>query len=163
VKLGVEAQGRPFHPGVTGEGKTGRVNNREPSMMSRDEKPRTVGSSTEVQGHAAAKRQAMAGDPPPSVSAPPSPGYRGHPPRSHLTRAQRDNPVEVRAAMPGKPTVRKAELRGGRRMTQEANAGGRKAAGNRDDATIPPSLVSHNWPDTGIRCPGLERELTWVR
>jgi hypothetical protein len=32
----------------------------------------------------------------------------------------------------GMPTVRKAESLGGRRMTQEAKAGGRKATGNRD-------------------------------
>lgn len=38
---------------------------------------------------------------------------------------------------PGKPTVRKAQSRGGRRMVQEANAGGRKAAGNRDVMTAP--------------------------
>jgi hypothetical protein len=31
----------------------------------------------------------------------------------------------------GRPTVRKAQFRSGRRMTQEAKAGGRKAAGNR--------------------------------
>jgi len=31
----------------------------------------------------------------------------------------------------GRPTVRKAQFPSGRRMTQEANAGGRKAAGNR--------------------------------
>src|SRR6516165_9139090 len=34
--------------------------------------------------------------------------------------------------VPGKPTVRKAQVPGGNRMTREANAGGRKAAGNRD-------------------------------
>lgn len=32
----------------------------------------------------------------------------------------------------GKPTVRKARFSSGRRMAQEANAGGRKAAGKRD-------------------------------
>jgi hypothetical protein len=31
----------------------------------------------------------------------------------------------------GRPTVRKAQLPSGRRMTQEANVDGRKAAGNR--------------------------------
>jgi hypothetical protein len=35
VKLGIKAQGLSFHPMVTGEGKVGRVNNREPSMMPR--------------------------------------------------------------------------------------------------------------------------------
>jgi len=40
---------------------------------------------------------------------------------------ERGNPDGVRAAEPGKPTVRKAELPGGRGMTREANAGRRKA------------------------------------
>jgi hypothetical protein len=37
-----------------------------------------------------------------------------------------------RQAAAGQPTVRKAQFPGGNRMTREANAGGRKAAGNRD-------------------------------
>ena len=41
---------------------------------------------------------------------------------------------------PGKPTVRKAHCPSGRRMAQEAKAGGRKAAGNREshDRRPPP-------------------------
>ena len=38
-----------------------------------------------------------------------APGFRGHPRRSDLGRAERGNPVEVRA-LPGKPTARKAQL-----------------------------------------------------
>jgi hypothetical protein len=34
-KLGVQVQGLPLHPVVTGEGKAGRVNIREPSVMLR--------------------------------------------------------------------------------------------------------------------------------
>lgn len=63
-----------------------------------------------------------------------APGFREHPPRSDLGRVERDNPVGVRA-LPGKPTVREAQLPGGRRMVREANAGGRKATGNRDSST----------------------------
>ena len=37
------------------------------------------------------------------------------------------------ARLPGQPTMRKAQFPGGLRMTREANAGGRKAAGNRDE------------------------------
>lgn len=33
---------------------------------------------------------------------------------------------------PGKPTARKAQLSSGRRKTQQANAGRRKVAGNRE-------------------------------
>ena len=52
--------------------------------------------------------------------------------------------------VPGKPTVRKAQIPGGNRMTREANAGGRKAAGNRDTDGWPLLLaVLDNWPDTG--------------
>ena len=39
----------------------------------------------------------------------------------------------------GKPTVRKAQSPSGRRKAREANAGGRKAAGNRDRMLAPPS------------------------
>src|SRR6266516_4823002 len=51
-----------------------------------------------------------------------------------LSHVERDNPVGVRVKglTPGGSTVRKAECPGGRRMAQEANAGGRKAAGNRE-------------------------------
>jgi hypothetical protein len=35
----------------------------------------------------------------------------------------------------GKPTVRKAQLPSGNKMVQEANAGGRKAAGTRETIT----------------------------
>jgi transposase len=42
-----EAQGHSFHPGVTGEGKTGRVNASEPSMTSRDRKLRKMECAAE--------------------------------------------------------------------------------------------------------------------
>lgn len=62
----------------------------------------------------------------------------------------------------GKPTVRKARFSSGRRMAQEANAGGRKAAGNRDvRGRLLRRQVSYNRPDTGIARP--ERALTWAR
>src|SRR5664279_4763150 len=52
---------------------------------------------------------------------------------------------------PGRPTVRKAKLLSGNRMTQEANAGRRKAAGNRGKHGWPStSRFSDNWPDTGL-------------
>jgi len=64
--------------------------------------------------------------------------------------------------VPGKPTVRKAQFPGGNRMTRQANAGGRKAAGTRDAWLAPPLAVPDNWPDTGL-VPGPERALTRVR
>ena len=43
--------------------------------------------------------------------------------------------------LPGRPTVREAQFPSGRRMTQEAKAGRRKAAGNRDMWSAPPPTV----------------------
>lgn len=59
------------------------------------------------------------------------PGQRRHPPRSGLAHAERGNPARVQTCWFGGLTVRNAELSGGNRMVQEANAGGRKATGNR--------------------------------
>jgi hypothetical protein len=58
-----------------------------------------------------------------------APGSRRRPPRSGLMRVQRGNPVEVQPVAAGRPTVRKAELRSGNRMVQEANAGAPKGDG----------------------------------
>ena len=68
----------------------------------------------------------------PGGNAPPSPGSRGRPTRSFLSHAERGNPVGVQADTLGGLTVRKAEFPGGCRTTREANAGGRKATGNRE-------------------------------
>jgi hypothetical protein len=75
----------------------------------------------------------------PGGSAPPSPGYRGRPTRSYLSHVERDNPVGVQADDRfGGLTVREAELPGGRRTIREANAGDRKATGNRDQRLLAP-------------------------
>ena len=58
------------------------------------------------------------------------------------------NPDGVRA-WPGKPTARKAQTLSGDWMTREANAGSRKATGNREIGSPPPAAAPHNWPDTG--------------
>lgn len=50
-------------------------------------------------------------------------------------------------------TVRKAEVPSGEGMTREANAGSRKATGNRDGMTRLPLVVSNNRPDRDA-CPG---------
>jgi hypothetical protein len=80
-----------------------------------------MGCWSGVQGLAVVERPAPAEHAPQSGRAPPSPGYRGHPPRSQLTRAERGNPVEVRSALgrAGKPTVRNAQILGGNRMTEK--------------------------------------------
>jgi hypothetical protein len=87
-----------------------------------------------------------------SRGTPRFPGYRGRPPQSDLMRVQRGNPVGVRSSVTafGRLTVREAQLPGGNRRTQEANAGGRKAAGKRDmNDRLLPLVVSYNRPDTG--------------
>jgi hypothetical protein len=55
-----EAQGLPFHPEVTGKGKTGRVKSYELPMMPRDPKPRRWKFQRGA-WLAAEKRQALAG------------------------------------------------------------------------------------------------------
>ena len=63
-----------------------------------------------------------------------SPAYRGHLTQSiDILYVERDNPNEV--SVMSKLTARKAESLSGCRMSQEANAGSRKATG------------IHNWPD----------------
>ena len=96
------------------------------------------------------------------MRTPPVSGYRGRPPRPCLARVERGNPVGVRAFRPGRPTVRGAELPGGNRMVQEANAGGRKAAGTRDAVVVSSDGRPENRPDTGLVA-GPERVLTWSR
>ena len=62
-------------------------------------------------------------------------------------------PLGSGVMMAGRPTVRKAQLPSGRRMTQEANADGRKATGNREPRIGPSAeWLPHNWSDTG-GCP----------
>jgi hypothetical protein len=49
----------------------------------------------------------------------------------------------------GELTVRKADVLSGRRMTREANAGGRKTPGNHDVMARLPLVVVDNRPDRG--------------
>jgi hypothetical protein len=55
----------------------------------------------------------------------------------------------------GELTVRKADVSSGRRMTREANAGGRKTSGNHNVMTRLPLVVVDNRPDRG-GCLGLK-------
>jgi len=57
-------------------------------------------------------------------------------------------------SVPGKPTVRKAQLPGGTRMTRQAKAGGRKAAGNQDKVAGPFRQVSRLTGRIPGWCPG---------
>jgi hypothetical protein len=62
----------------------------------------------------------------------------------------------------GRLTVRKAQVLSGNRMAQEANAGRRKATGNRENRLVLQPVLPDNWPDTGA-LPGPERVPTWAR
>ena len=76
------------------------------------------------------------------------PGSRGHPIRSHLACVERGNPDRWADCEEGRPP-------GGMGMIREANAGGRKATGNRDGMARFPLVVSANRPDRDA-CPGLK-------
>jgi hypothetical protein len=67
----------------------------------------------------------------PAGSAPPSPGLRRHPPGRVLLMCNTTTPLGSGHLVAGRPAARKAQLPSGRKMTQQTNAGGRKAAGNR--------------------------------
>jgi len=89
-----------------------------------------MGCGSRGKGLVAEERQAPDEHVPQPGRAPPSSGHRGHPPRAHSCVR---NAVTPSGSGPwaGKPTVRKAQVLSGNRMTREANAGGRKATGNR--------------------------------
>jgi len=59
-------------------------------------------------------------------------------PQPHLTRAEHGNPVKVRCVSAGKPTVRRAEFRGGNRMPEKRRPAAERQQENRDDMTAPP-------------------------
>jgi hypothetical protein len=69
---------------------------------------------------------------PAAVADTKAPQYRRHPTPSRLTSAEHGNPVAVWPLRPVSPTIfgRKAQLRSGQTMTQEAKATRRKARGS---------------------------------
>src|SRR5438105_15251407 len=76
----------------------------------------------------------------PTGRAPLSSGYRGHPPRSQLVRAERGNPVEVRAEGLARQADREESPIPRRESDdREANAGSGNATGNRDQVASPPA------------------------
>lgn len=86
-------------------------------------------------------RQAATGVSAPVAWTPLPPGYGEHPAWSCLRRVEHGNPVARRGPNlgGGGPVVRPVDVRGGHRMAQEANAGGRKALGN-GSCVVSPSL-----------------------
>ena len=149
-----KAQGRPFHPGATGERQIGRVKNVNLWLMSREDELRRWDAVAEYRDWPLRCGRRRLGSPlNREEHRRPRDTGGTHPGRSSCVRNV-VTPVEVRAATSGKPTARKAQPLGGNLMTEKRNAGSRKTAGNRDVMAGPFSRpFPHNWPDTGL-CPG---------
>src|SRR5207302_3573389 len=82
------------------------------------------------------KAATAAGDRQPDVGAPWPRGREGTLAGRVSGRAERGNPVEVRA-MPGKPTAREAQLLcGGKGWSDKPMPAGRKATGNRGTRAV---------------------------
>jgi hypothetical protein len=115
------------------KGKTGRVNASEPPLMSRNREPRKVGCGSGVQDQPLERGRRWPTDPTPAREHRRSRDIGGaHPGRVWLVR-NTTTPLG-----PGTVTCPCADRKeggspSGHRMAQEAKAGGRKAAGNRDD------------------------------
>jgi hypothetical protein len=95
-----------------------------------------------AQGQVAVMRQAQADDRGRSGRAPPSPGYRGRPPRSCLVRAKRGNPVGVQ------PSGWSAD-RKGRAVCSHASSRGEPALEPSGAGALEVSTLAHEPADTG--------------
>jgi hypothetical protein len=113
-----------------GEGKTGRVNASESSgNTSRVETAEAVADiHSRMAERAVQLRCAQRSSQYLDLRIPDGPEQRGDPPLSSLMAVERGNPA-VRLGRPSKPSASKTQCDGGHRMTQEAKAGSRKAAG----------------------------------
>jgi len=122
---------------------------RKPPLMPRDRKPRWMECCSGVQGLVAEKRQAPA-EQAPQPGEHRRPRGRGgtHPSRNSCVR-NAVTPVGVRAIMPGKPTVRKAQLPGGNRMTKKRTPAAERQRETGTRWLAPPPAVPNNRPDTG--------------
>ena len=117
---GESPSGGPFHPGGRGRGEDRTGELLEPSLMPREAEPREMGCWSGVQGLAAEKRQAPAGHAHSVRDEHRRPrGIEGtHPGRSSRVR-NAVTPSRSGASWAGKPTVRRAQLLGGNRMTEK--------------------------------------------
>jgi hypothetical protein len=114
-----KAQGRPFHPGATGERQIGRVKNLNLRLMSRYGQLRRWDAVAEHKDWPLGSGRRRLGSPP-SREEHRRPRDTGgtHPDRSSCVR-NAVTPVGVRAATSGKPTARKAQPLGGNLMTEK--------------------------------------------
>jgi hypothetical protein len=158
-----EARGRPFRPGATGEGKAGRVNDPESLLMPRQSDIPGRCAVPGWQGPAAVRRQTATADVPmvagntvaPEVKRTPGPAV------SHACRTWK--PRQGPAVPPGRR--RSADRKGSpvpwrEQDAQEANAGGRKAAGKRQRVTGPPAGAVRITGRIPGPVPGCESRLT---
>ncbi len=149
-----KAQGRPFHPGATGERQTGRVKNLNLRLMSRyGELRRWEAAAGRKDWPLGSGRRWLRS--PLSREEHRRPRGTGgtHPGRISCVR-NAVTPVGVRAIMSGKPTARKAQSPGGNLMTEKRNAGSRKTTGNRDMMAGPfsrPFRITGRIRDVGAR------------
>ena len=114
-----KAQGRPFHPGATGERQIGRVKNLNLRPMSRYGQLRRWDAVAEHRDWPLESGRRWLGSPLSRGEHRRPRGTGGtHPARSSCVR-NAVTPVEVRTAMSGKPTVRNAQFLGGNVMAEK--------------------------------------------
>src|SRR5258705_10646150 len=95
----------------------------------------------EIKRLAAESRQTATEDCSTVVWIPSPPGSRGHPTRPCLTHGERGNPVKVHDGLGchGRPTVRGAELRGGKKTAKKRRPAAEKEQENVSIVTGPPA------------------------
>jgi hypothetical protein len=147
-----KAQGRPFHPGATGERQTGRVKTLNLWLMSRYGQLRWwVGVAGRRDWPLRSGRRRSGNAPDRDEHRRPRDTGGTHPGRSSCMR-NAVTPVEVRSWWAGQPTVRKAQSLGGNLMTEKRMPAAER---QRETGTCWPALsrlgVADNRPDTGHR------------
>ncbi len=143
AKPGGEAQGLSFRPGVTGKGKTGRVNVSESSLTPRYPEPSWTGRRRRCRAcrweTAVAAGWGFA-----SRMSTTAPGDRGHPTRSYLRCVERGNTVAVHPGTGG----RQDRLTPRRNMTRKKRTAAAERRQERARKTAPPAVGAYNWPHT---------------
>src|SRR6266550_471367 len=143
TKPGGEAQGLSFRPGVTGKGKTGRVNVSESSLTPRYPEPSWTGRRRRCRAcrweTAVAAGWGFA-----SRASTTAPGDRGHPTRSYLRCVERGNTVVVHPGTGGGQD----RLTPRRNMTRKKRTAAAERRQERARKTAPSSGRAYNWPHT---------------
>ena len=114
-----KAQGRPFHPGVTGEGKPGRVKNLNLRLMPRHVDPRWWDAGTGCKDWPLGSGRCRLGMVPSRDEYRRPRGTGGTHPGRISCAWNVVTPVGVRCCLAGKPTARKAQSPGGNLMIEK--------------------------------------------